>query len=69
MKKGIFEKSMSGLETRDFIVLRTSCSIEKFVFMKLAERNPREIFLERTCKVNIIFSIKYFDLRDSSPNS
>ena len=57
MKEGIFERRMSGLETCDFIVLRTSCSIEKFVFTELAERNPREIFLEKTCKVNIISSI------------
>ena len=50
MKEGIFERRMSSLETCDFIVLRTSCSIEKFVFTELAERNPREIFLEKTVK-------------------
>ena len=26
MKKGVFEKIISGLKTRDFFALRTSCS-------------------------------------------
>ena len=49
-------KSMFGLETHDFIALITSCSIEKVVFTELAERDPRNIFLEKFCKVNIISS-------------
>ena len=38
---------MSGLETQDFVALRTSCSIDIYCLEELAEKNARGIFYER----------------------
>ena len=47
MKKGIFEKIMSDLETRDFVALRTSCSKNE-----LDEKDTGKIFHETFYKID-----------------
>ena len=44
---------MSGLKTRDFIAWRTSC--RGYCLMELAEKDTKEIFHEKICKINMIF--------------
>ena len=46
---------MSDIKTQDFVALRTSCSIRRYCFEELAEKETREIFYEKVCKINIIF--------------
>ena len=45
---------MPGFKTRDFVALRTSCSI-RYCFEELAEQDTMEIFYEKFCKISIIF--------------
>lgn len=52
---------MFGLETPDFIALKTSCSMYVFC-TELAERDRRQVFPEEVCEMNIIFLINVSSL-------
>ena len=57
---------MPGFKTRDFVALRTSCSV-RYCLEELAEQDTMEIFYE-FCKISIIF-LTNLDFKDSKPNS
>ena len=50
MKKGIFEKIMSGLKTRDFVALRTSCSIDVIVWWISLKKIRGRFFMKNFVK-------------------
>ena len=51
---------MSGLKTRDFV--------SRYYLKELAEKDTREIFYEKFCKINIIFLTNVSILRIRSLN-